>query len=103
MTLDVDRAMRWMRELRRDHVPDAALAALDRPAPILGAGLNRWHAVPNPQMTERLAALIPGAELAVAEGWGRCSRLEDPGFALDRLLPFLDRASRTSRDTPTDY
>ena len=92
MTLDVDRAMHWMRELRRDHVPDAALGALDRPAPILGAGLDRWHAGPNPQMTERLAALIPGAELAVAEGMGALFPLEDPGFALDRLLPLLDRA-----------
>ena len=93
VALDVDEAMRWMRDLRRDHVPDAALRALDLPVLVLGAGLNRWHAGPTPGMAERLAALIPGAELAIAPGMGALFPLEDPGFASRRLLPFLDAAS----------
>ena len=100
VALDVDRAMAWMRDLRRDHVSDDALRALDLPTLILGAGLNRWHAGPTPGMARRLAALIPGAELAIADGLGALFPLEDPAFAVDRMLPFLAGAS--SRVT-TDY
>jgi len=91
LALDVDRAMAWMRALRRDHASDGELAAIDRPVLVLAAGQNRWHAGPTKAMAERIAGLIPGSELAVFEGCGSFFPIEEAERTAQLVLSFIDR------------
>lgn len=91
LSLDVDRAMRWMRALRRDHLSDDALRAIGVPTLILAAGMNRWHAGPTPAMAEALHRLIPHSELAVFEDCGAFFPIERPADTADRILSFIRR------------
>lgn len=91
LALDVDRAMAWMRALRRDHVTDGELEGVDRPVLILAAGLNRWHAGPTPAMAEALHRLIPQSELEVFDGLGAFFPIEAAEATAARILRFIER------------
>lgn len=97
VALDVDRAMRWMRDLREDWVADDELRAIAAPTLILAGGLNRWHAGPTPEMAEALHRLIPGSELETYADRGPLFLLEDPAPAATRMLEFFARHDRPRR------
>ena len=88
VTLDVDRAMAWMRALRRDRVSDAELAELKLPTLILGAGENRWHAGPAPEMAQALHRAIPHSVLKIFHGLGPLLLIEEPGVVADTIANF---------------
>lgn len=86
LSLDVDRAMRWMRALRRDHVSDAEVAGIKVPTLILAAGTNRWHAGPTTAMACALHRLIANSTLHVFDGLGSLFPLEVPDETAARIL-----------------
>lgn len=95
VSLDVGRAMAWMRALRRAWVSDDEIRAIAVPTLILAAGRNRWHAGPTPEMAEDLNNLIPGSRLRIFDNLGALLALEAPDVVLEELVPFLCQASGT--------
>lgn len=89
VALDVERAMRWMRDLRRDWMTDAELSAVATPTLILAAGLNRWHAGPTGAMAEALHRAMPASRLETYADRGALFLLEDAAPAAERMLDFF--------------
>ncbi|WP_228933545.1 alpha/beta fold hydrolase [Roseibium aggregatum] len=89
--LDVDEAMAWMRELRSDHVSDEALRRVEIPALVMTGCLNRWHAGPTPEMAERIADLIPDAELHLNADCGSMMPVEAPDFVAEQVLRWVSK------------
>ncbi len=92
VALDVDRAMRWMRDLRRDWVTDTELRQVTAPTLILAAGLNRWHAGPTRAMAEALHAAMPTSRLELYGDRGALFLLENAAPAAARMLDFFAAA-----------
>jgi len=89
VSLDIERAMHWMRALRRNWTHADDLARLDLPTLIIGGGLNRWHAGPSREMAEAVHRAIPNSQMAVFEALGPLMLLEAPERVTARLLSFL--------------
>jgi len=87
--LDIDEAMAWMRELRKDHVGDEALRRVKIPALVMTGCLNRWHAGPTPAMAERIADLLPVAELQLNADCGSMMPVEAPNFVAGHIMDLI--------------
>lgn len=96
--LDVDRAMRWMRALRRDHVSDTELAAIRLPTLIMAAGLNRWHAGPTLAMATALHAAIPDSRITTFAACGGFFPIEAPDETAAEMLTFLEEGTAPTQD-----
>lgn len=98
LAMDVERAMRWMRALRRDHVSDGELARIGLPVLILAAGRNRWHAGPTQAMAEALHRLLGQSTLELFEEFGSFFPLEAPGATAAAILGFVERGQAPDTD-----
>ena len=91
--LDVDRAMGWMRALRRTWLTPDEMRLIATPTLILAGGLDRWHVGPSRAMAEALAGRLPAAELGLFETMGPLLPLEAPDAVAERVRQFLRRHS----------
>lgn len=91
LTLDVERAMRWIRALRRKWTSDTELARCRIPTLVVAHSEDRWHAGPSVDMARRLADALGDATFATLEGYGSLVLLEAPSVFLAAADPFFER------------
>jgi pimeloyl-ACP methyl ester carboxylesterase len=89
-TADVSR---WSEVLRGFWLEEAELASIKAPVLIVGSGLDPAFFGPSPDMARALHARLPGAELAMAEGYGSLMVMEAPQVFHQLSAPFHARVS----------
>ena len=52
-----------------------------------------------PEMTEKVAASIPGSRMTIMKGMGHFPMSEDPASFLEYLLPILNRIKADARQS----
>ena len=90
LSLDVERAMRWIRSLRASYVSDEELAQVRAPALVVAHSEDRWHAGPTVAMAQHVHAQLPVSRLAVLQGYGSLVLLEAPEVFLVEADRFYD-------------
>jgi pimeloyl-ACP methyl ester carboxylesterase len=69
---------------------EASIAGIRCPALVVTGGEDHGN---SPRMAERMAALIPQAQLAILPGLRHMALAEDPPAVNDILAPFLQRSA----------
>jgi len=90
LSVDIERAMRWMVALRESWVSNEELARVRSPVLIVSHD-DRWHAGPTVAMARALANQLPGSRHEHIAGYGSLVLLEAPERFLAIAEPFFAR------------